>query len=86
LTWSEARLRAARARTPSAQPARQPSRAAAREQAAVFNEQLGVTIVNSLSRVKVDDRVVKILTAVNVAGDLDRLAMRGARYPTWPGR
>ncbi len=58
---------------------------AAREQAAVFNEQLGVAVVNSLSRVKVDDRVVKILTAINVAGELDRLAMRGARYgfPGW---
>ena len=43
--------------------------AAAREQAAVFNEQLGVAIVNSLSRVKVDDRVVKILTAINIARD-----------------
>ena len=59
--------------------------AAAREQAAVFNEQLGVVIVNSLSRVKVDDRVVKILTAINIASDLDRIAMRGARYgfPGW---
>lgn len=59
--------------------------AAAREQAAVFNEQLGVAIVNSLSRVKVDDRVVKILTAINIASDLDRIAMRGTRYgfPGW---
>jgi hypothetical protein len=59
--------------------------AAARERAAVFNEQLGVAIVNSLSRVKVDDRVVKILTAINLASDLDRVAMRGARYgfPGW---
>ena len=34
---------------------------------------------------KVDDRVVKILTAINVAGELDRIAMRGARYgfPGW---
>jgi hypothetical protein len=32
-----------------------------------------------------DDRTVKILTAVNVAGELDRIAMRGARYgfPGW---
>jgi hypothetical protein len=58
---------------------------AARERAALFNEQLGVAIVNSLSRVKVDDRVVKILTAINLASDLDRVAMRGARYgfPGW---
>jgi len=44
-----------------------------------------VAVVNALSRVKVDDRVVKILTAINVAGELDRIAMRGARYgfPGW---
>jgi len=59
--------------------------AAARERAAVFNDELGVAIVNSLSRVKVDDRVVKILTAINVASNLDSIAMRGARYgfPGW---
>lgn len=59
--------------------------AAHREQCAQFNEQLGVAIVNSLSRVKVDERTVKILTAINVAADLDRIAMRGARYgfPGW---
>ena len=56
-----------------------------REQCAQFNEQLGAAIVNSLSRVKVDERTVKILTAINVAADLDRIAMRGARYgfPGW---
>jgi hypothetical protein len=59
--------------------------AAERERCAAFNDELGVVIVNSLSRVKVDDRTVKILTAVNVAGELDRIAMRGARYgfPGW---
>jgi hypothetical protein len=59
--------------------------AAERERCAAFNDELGVAIVNSLSRVKVDDRTVKILTAVNVAGELDRIAMRGARYgfPGW---
>jgi hypothetical protein len=59
--------------------------AAERERAAAFNDELGVAIVNSLSRVKVDDRVVKILTAINVASDLDSIAMRGARYgfPGW---
>jgi hypothetical protein len=56
-----------------------------RERCATFNEQLGVAIVNSLSRVKVDERVIKILTAINVAAELDRIAMRGARYgfPGW---
>ena len=59
--------------------------AAHRDQCAQFNEQLGTAIVNSLSRVKVDERTVKILTAINVAADLDRIAMRGARYgfPGW---
>jgi hypothetical protein len=59
--------------------------AAERERCAAFNDELGVAIVTSLSRVKVDDRTVKILTAVNVAGELDRIAMRGARYgfPGW---
>jgi hypothetical protein len=44
-----------------------------------------VAIVNSLSRVKVDNRVIKILTAINVASELDKLSMRGARYgfPGW---
>jgi ParB/RepB/Spo0J family partition protein len=58
---------------------------AERERAVVFNEELGAAIVNSLSRVKVDERVVKILTAINVASELDRVAMRGARYgfPGW---
>ena len=59
--------------------------AAHREQCAQFNEQLGAAIVNSLSRVKVDERTVKILTAINAAADLDGIAMRGARYgfPGW---
>jgi len=59
--------------------------AAHREECAVFNEQLGVAVVNSLSRVKVDERMVKILTAINVAADLDAIAVRGARYgfPGW---
>jgi ParB/RepB/Spo0J family partition protein len=59
--------------------------AAERERCALFNEQLGVAIVNSVSRVKVDERTVKILTAINVASELDRIAMRGARYgfPGW---
>jgi hypothetical protein len=59
--------------------------AAERERCAVFNDELGVAIVNSLSRVKVDERTVKILTAINVAAELDRIAMRGARYgfPGW---
>jgi hypothetical protein len=59
--------------------------AAERKRCALSNDELGVAIVNSLSRVKVDERTVKILTAINVAAELDRIAMRGARYgfPSW---
>jgi ParB/RepB/Spo0J family partition protein len=59
--------------------------AAERERAAAFNDELGAAIVNALSRVKVDERTVKILTAINIAAELDRIAMRGARYgfPGW---
>jgi len=47
-----------------------PKAAAERERCALFNEQLGVAIVNAVSRVKGDERTVKILTAINVASDL----------------
>jgi hypothetical protein len=47
--------------------------AAERERCAAFNDELGVAVVDSLSRVKVDERTVKILTAVIVAGELDRI-------------
>jgi hypothetical protein len=45
--------------------------------------ELGVATVNSLSRVKVDDRVVKILTAINAASELtaSRCAARATASP-----
>jgi ParB/RepB/Spo0J family partition protein len=57
----------------------------ARERATVFNGDLGRAVYNSLSRVKVDERTLKILASVNVTGELGDLAMRGARYclPGW---
>jgi ParB/RepB/Spo0J family partition protein len=57
----------------------------ARQQAEARNAELGAAIVKHLSRVKVDDRVLKILTAIDVHGDLQRIAARGARYgfPGW---
>jgi ParB/RepB/Spo0J family partition protein len=57
----------------------------ARDRATVFNGDLGRAVYSSLSRVKVDERTLKILASVNVTGELGDLAMRGARYclPGW---
>jgi ParB/RepB/Spo0J family partition protein len=57
----------------------------ARERATVFNGDLGRAVYSTLSRVKVDERTLKILASVNVTGELGDLAMRGARYclPGW---
>jgi len=57
----------------------------ARERATAFNAELGRGAYNSLSRVKVDERTLKILSSVNVTGELADLAMRGGRYglPGW---
>jgi ParB/RepB/Spo0J family partition protein len=57
----------------------------ARERATAFNGDLGRAVYSSLSRVKVDERTLKILASVNVTGELGDLAMRGARYclPGW---
>jgi ParB/RepB/Spo0J family partition protein len=57
----------------------------ARERATAFNAELGRGVYHSLSRVKVDERALKILSSVNVTGELADVAMRGARYglPGW---
>ena len=86
---SEARGAEADARAErEAQEARRGEREAereARERATVFNGDLGRAVYASLSRVKVDERTLKILASVNVTGELGDLAMRGARYclPGW---
>ena len=56
-----------------------------REHAVAYNAELGAAILKHLGRVKVDADVLKVLTAVDVAGDLDGVAARGARYafPGW---
>ena len=56
-----------------------------RQRAAAFNAELGSAIFKHLARMKVDADVLKILTAVDVAGDIDGVAARGARYafPGW---
>ena len=58
---------------------------AAREAAAMRNEELGLALVKHLSKVKVDDRVLKVLTAADVSSQLGKIAARGARYgfPGW---
>jgi ParB/RepB/Spo0J family partition protein len=56
-----------------------------RQQAVAFNVELGSAIFKHLARLKVDADVLKILTAVDVAGDIDGVGARGARYafPGW---
>ncbi|HWT92731.1 MAG TPA: ParB/RepB/Spo0J family partition protein [Solirubrobacteraceae bacterium] len=58
---------------------------AARAEAASRNDELGIALVKHLSKVKVDARVLKILTAVDLVSGLEKLATRGARYgfPGW---
>jgi ParB/RepB/Spo0J family partition protein len=68
--------------------ARRRERAAAQEarrEATAFNHELGIACAKHLSRIKVDDRVLKVLACVDLHGDLSKIAMRGARYgfPGW---
>jgi ParB/RepB/Spo0J family partition protein len=58
---------------------------AKREAAFSHNEILGAAVVKHLSKVKVDERVMKIVTAAPLAGDLAKIAARGARlgFPGW---
>lgn len=53
--------------------------------ALAHNAELGAAILKHLALLKVDADVLKILTTVDVAGDLDGVAARGARYcfPGW---
>ena len=55
-------------------------------QAHAYNTLLGAQLVKHLSRVKLDDRVLKILTAAPLATELEQIATRGARiaFPGWP--
>jgi hypothetical protein len=59
--------------------------AEARVAAEAHNDRLGAAILKTLSKVKIDTRVIRILTAVDLDGELDAIAMRGARYgfPGW---
>ncbi|MGH3610877.1 MAG: ParB/RepB/Spo0J family partition protein, partial [Pseudonocardiaceae bacterium] len=57
----------------------------ARERATRFNLELGRAVYASLSRVRVDELVLKVLASVEIVGELADVAMRGARYgfPGW---
>ncbi len=56
-----------------------------RDRAVAFNLELGVLALKHLTRVKVDERVLRILASVDVGGQLRGLASRGARLclPGW---
>lgn len=58
----------------------------ARAEAVAHNAALGAAVLKHLARLKVDTDVLKVLTAIDVAGDLEGVAGRGARYvfPGWP--
>ena len=57
----------------------------AREEATRFNLELGRAAFTSLSRVRVDEPVLKLVASVEIATQLADVAMRGARYgfPGW---
>jgi hypothetical protein len=72
------------------QDARRAQREQEREQraaATAFNLELGRAVYGTLSRVKVDERAIKLISSIDVTGQLSELAMRGARYgfPGWVG-
>lgn len=57
----------------------------ARERATQFNLELGRGVYTTLSRVRIDEAVLKVLASVEIVGELADVAMRGARYglPGW---
>ena len=57
----------------------------ARRQAAAYNAELGAVILRKLAKVRIDERVLRILTAVDLHGELGQIAARGAGYcfPGW---
>jgi ParB/RepB/Spo0J family partition protein len=56
-----------------------------REDATKFNLDLGLLMFKHLPKLKVDERVLRILASVDLGGSLSKIAMRGARLalPTW---
>lgn len=56
-----------------------------RDETIAANQRLGAALFKHLGRVKLDERALKILTAAPLAGELGRIAARGARlsFPGW---
>jgi ParB/RepB/Spo0J family partition protein len=56
-----------------------------REQATRFNEAVGLLAFKYLPKIKVDERVLRVLASVNLGGELSGIAARGARLalPGW---
>jgi hypothetical protein len=56
-----------------------------REDATKFNLDLGLLVFKHLPKLKVDERVLRILASVDLGGSLGKIATRGARLalPTW---
>lgn len=56
-----------------------------RKEAAKFNVDLGLLAFKHLPKLKVDDRILRILASVDLGGSLQKIAARGARLtlPTW---
>ena len=54
--------------------------------ASAYNADLGVAVLKAFAKVRVDERVAKVLASLDLQGELAALAMRGARYgfPGWP--
>jgi ParB/RepB/Spo0J family partition protein len=71
--------------TDEAERAEREAEREAREQATQFNLELGRAVYTTLSRVRVDEAVLKLLASVEIVGELGDIAMRGARYglPGW---
>ena len=56
-----------------------------REDATKFNLDLGLLVFKHLPKLKVDERVLRVLASVDLGGSLGKIAARGARLamPTW---
>ena len=60
----------------------------ARREAVAHNLELGAQVAKLLAKVKVDERVLRILSVFTLSSELDKVALRGARYgfPGWVAR
>ncbi len=56
-----------------------------RDETIAANQRLGAALIKHCGKIKVDERVLKILTAAPLAADLGRITARGARlaFPGW---